>query len=256
MSNVISESGVIHPATNGQEAAADRRFLQGPQSRLKEFGRAVRIFGECIKGFRRLHFVGPCATVFGSARFGEDHPYYKMARDLGAQLAHAGFTVMTGGGPGIMEAANRGARDVKGRSVGCNIVLPKEQFPNPYLDEFVEFRYFFIRKLMLAKYSYAFIAMPGGFGTLDELFEIATLIQTEKVKEFPIVLMGKDFWAPLIEFLKDPMLSDGTISPEDVDRFIISDSPAEVAARCREIGMTQFGLTHGPKKPRWWFLEK
>ena len=254
MSEVVSESGVIHPHTNAR-AAAERRFLQGPQSRLAEFGRAFRIFGECIKGFRNLHFVGPCATVFGSARFGPDHPYYTMARDLGAALAHAGFTVMTGGGPGIMEAANRGAKEVGGRSVGCNIILPKEQTPNAYLDMFVEFRYFFVRKLMLAKYSYAFIALPGGFGTLDELFEIATLIQTDKVKDFPIVLMGRDYWQPLLDFLVDPMLRERTIEKEDIDRFIVSDSPQEVAELCREVGMTQFGLTHGPKKPRWWLLE-
>jgi uncharacterized protein (TIGR00730 family) len=128
--------------------------------------------------------------------------------------------------------------------------------PNAYLDTFVEFRYFFVRKLMLAKYSYAFIAMPGGFGTLDELFEIATLVQTDKIKDFPIVLMGRDFWQPLLDFLRDPMLSEGTISREDVERFVVSDSPKEVARICRDIGMAQFGLAHGPRKPRWWFLEK
>ena len=255
MSIAVSESGVVHPAANGK-AAADRRFLQGPQSRWSELLRAVRIFGECIRGFRRLHFVGPCATVFGSARFGPDHPYYLMARELGAELAHAGFTVMTGGGPGIMEAANRGARDVGGRSVGCNIILPREQTPNPHLDMFVEFRYFFVRKLMLAKYSYAFIALPGGFGTLDELFEIATLVQTDKIKEFPIVLMGRDYWQPLLDFLRDPMLREGTIHQADIERFVVSDSPVEVARICRDIGMTQFGLTHGPRKPRWWLGEK
>ena len=255
MSSELTESGVIHPQSDGA-AAADSRLLQGPQSRWSEFCRALRIFSECIKGFRRLHFVGPCATVFGSARFREDHPYYTMARDLGADLARAGFTVMTGGGPGIMEAANRGAKDVGGRSVGCNIILPREQSPNVYLDQFVEFRYFFIRKMMLAKYSYAFIALPGGFGTLDELFEIATLIQTDKVKDFPIVLMGREYWEPLLGFIKDRMLASHTIDAEDLSRFIVSDSPAEVAAHCREIGMTQFGLTHGPKKPRWWLFEK
>lgn len=138
-----------------KEAKEERLFLEGPQSRFKEFVRAIRIFREIIHGFRKLHFIGPCATVFGSARFPETHPYYVLARQVGAELAKAGFTVMTGGGPGIMEAANRGAKDVHGRSVGCNIVLPKEQHPNPYLDQFVEFHYFFVRKLMLAKYSYA-----------------------------------------------------------------------------------------------------
>src|SRR5579863_8779711 len=171
-----------------------RQFLQGPQKRSIELWRAVGIFFEILRGYRRLHFVGPCVTVFGSARFTESHAYYRLARELGAKLAEAGFTVMTGGGPGIMEAANRGAKDVGGRSVGANITLPVEQKPNAYLDRWVEFRYFFIRKMLLEKYSYAFVAMPGGIGTLDEIFETAVLIQTGKMREFPFVLMGKSFW--------------------------------------------------------------
>src|SRR5581483_7668094 len=162
-----------------------RRFLAGPQRRAFELGRAVRIFVELLRGFRALHFTGPCVTMFGSSRFPEAHPYYAMGRALGAALVRAGFTVMTGGGPGLMEAANRGAREAGGRSLGCNIELPREQRPNPYLDRFITFRHFFVRKLMLAKYSYAFVALPGGFGTLDELFEISTLIQTGKMRDFP-----------------------------------------------------------------------
>src|SRR5207302_3648648 len=157
------------------------RFLQGPQPRGYELSRAIRIFFELIHGFRSLHFVGPCVTVFGSARFHEDHRYYQMAHAVGALLARAGFTVMTGGGPGIMEAANRGAKEAGGYSVGCNIELPQEQRPNPYLDRWITFHHFFVRKLMLVKYSYAFVALPGGFGTLDEIFETATLIQTAKI---------------------------------------------------------------------------
>lgn len=233
-----------------------RRFLEGPQSRLKELKRAWLIFAEVIRGFRRLHFVGPCVTVFGSARFAESHPYYDLARNLGAELARAGFTVMTGGGPGIMEAANRGARDVQGRSVGCNIVLPKEQEPNPYLDAFVEFRYFFVRKLMLAKYSYAFVALPGGFGTLDELFEIATLVQTGKVREFPIVLAGVEYWKPLLDYLTRKMVEEGTIDQADVDRFILSDSPEEIAAIVSQAARHKFGLRHGVWRPRWWLFER
>src|SRR5258706_11253784 len=163
------------------------RFLEGPQRRLAELARAIRIFCEFIRGFRTLHFVGPCVTVFGSARFTEIHPYYRLARLTGAGLARLGFTVMTGGGPGIMEAANRGAKDAGGRSIGCNITLPQEQKPNAYLDKFVEFRYFFVRKVMLVKYSYAFIVMPGGYGTLDEVFETAVLVQTGKIRNFPII---------------------------------------------------------------------
>lgn len=235
---------------------AETRFLAGPQSRIREFLMGLKAFREMIVGFRKLHFAGPCVTVFGSARFSESHPYYKLARSVGEHLALAGFTVMTGGGPGIMEAANRGAKDVEGRSVGCNIILPFEQRPNPYLDTFVDFRYFFIRKLMLAKYSYAFVAMPGGFGTLDELFEIATLVQTGKMKGFPIVLAGAEFWRPLLNYLRDTMVAEGTISSLDVDRFIISDDPEFIAATIADVARKQFGLTHGVWKPRWWFLER
>ncbi len=174
----------------GPPSPSEALFLQGPQPRGFELARAFRIFCEILRGFRALHFVGPCVTVFGSARFTADQPYYRLAREVGARLARAGFTVMTGGGPGIMEAANRGAKETGGRSVGCNIELPQEQQPNPYLDQWVTFRHFSVRKMMLVKYSYAFIALPGGYGTLDEIFETATLIQTEKIRDFPLVLMG------------------------------------------------------------------
>ena len=145
-------------------------FLDGPQSRWQELKFLVKVMLEFIKGLRALHFVGPCVTIFGSARFTEENEYYQQAREMGAAVARLGFTVMTGGGPGIMEAANRGAREVGGRSVGCNIVLPMEQHPNPYLDKWVNIKYFFVRKTLLSKYSYAFVVMPGGFGTLDEFF--------------------------------------------------------------------------------------
>ena len=166
------------------------KFLQGPQPRGFELMRAVAIFCEILRGFRHFHFIGPCVTVFGSARFTEDQPYYKLAREVGSRLVKAGFTVMTGGGPGIMEAANRGAKEAGGYSVGCNIELSHEQKPNPYLDKWVTFNDFSIRKMMLVKYSYAFLALPGGFGTLDEFFETATLIQTQKIQDFPMVLVG------------------------------------------------------------------
>ena len=194
-----------------------RQFLQGPQKRSFELGRAIGIFFEIMRGFRKLHFVGPCVTVFGSARFTEEHPYYALAREVGQRLARAGFTVMTGGGPGIMEAANRGAKEAGGYSVGCNIELPQEQKPNPYLDRWVTFRHFFVRKLMLVKYSYAFIAMPGGFGTLDEIFETATLIQTHKIKDFPLVLVGKEYWRPLLDFLRGRLVEAKTIDPIDAE---------------------------------------
>jgi len=233
----------------------DRRFLAGPRPRLRELGWAVRVFCEFIRGFRALHFVGPCVTVFGSARFREEHRFYDMARRLGALLARDGFTVMTGGGPGIMEAANRGAREAGGRSIGCNIELPHEQQPNAYLDRWVTFRHFFVRKVMLVKYSYAYIAMPGGFGTLDEMTEAATLIQTGKISHFPLVLMGVEFWKPLLEFMRGTLVKEGTIAPDDVD-FLVTDSPEEAAAHVRRVGMERFGLTYGPKiKPRWYLGE-
>ncbi|MBX3473682.1 MAG: TIGR00730 family Rossman fold protein [Planctomycetes bacterium] len=217
----------------------------------------MRIFFELIKGFRALHFVGPCVTVFGSSRFPEAHRYYKQGRDVGAELGKSGFTVMTGGGPGIMEAANRGARDVSARSVGCNITLPHEQKPNAYLDRWVEFRYFFVRKLMLVKYSYAFIALPGGFGTLDEIFETATLIQTRKIQEFPLVLMGSDYWKPLLALLQDTMVREGTIDQADVNRILVTDSPQEAVETIRNAVVDKYGLKLGKaRKPRWWMLEK
>ena len=241
----------------GSRDDTERRFLQGPRPRGVELAEAGRIFGECMKGFRRMHFVGPCVTVFGSARFREDHPYYALARKTGARLAEAGFTVMTGGGPGIMEAANRGAKEAGGYSVGCNITLPVEQKPNPYLDRWVEFRYFFVRKMMLEKYSYAFIAMPGGIGTLDEIFETSVLIQTGKMKEFPFVLMGTAFWRPLVDYLREGLLKAGTIDETDAMRWIVTDSPEEAVALIRDRAMLQFGLTYGPRaKKRWWLGER
>lgn len=239
------------------EAAPEvTRFLEGPQPRGFELMRAARVFYELMRGFRALHFVGPCVTAFGSARFKEGHPYYQMARDLGRELARAGFTVMTGGGPGLMEAANRGATDARGRSVGCNIKLPKEQLPNSYLDTWITFRHFFVRKLMLVKYSYAFVALPGGYGTLDEVFEVATLVQTGKIHDFPVALMGVEYWTPLIEFLKDTMVKTGTIDSSDVDRLIVSDSASDVVARIANQVVPRFNLRirHEPRR-KWWLFE-
>ena len=226
------------------------RFLEGPHSRLYELRRALRIFAEFIRGFRALHFVGPCVTVFGSARFKEDHPYYAIAREIGRGLAGLGFTVMTGGGPGIMEAANRGAREAGGRSIGCNIELPLEQRPNAYLDRWITFHHFFVRKVMLVKYSHAFIAMPGGFGTLDEVFETATLIQTHKISDFPLVLVGRDFWRPLTDFLHGPLEAMALIDPIDADRIVVADSAGEALAAVREIAVPTVGRRYRPLR-RW-----
>ncbi len=234
--------------------SAERKFLEGPRPRWTELGFTLKSVAEMIRGFRALHFAGPCATVYGSARFKESHPYYELAREMGRELARAGFTVMTGGGPGVMEAANRGAKDVGGRSLGCNITLPTEQKPNPYLDQMIEFDHFFIRKVMLAKYSYAFIAAPGGIGTLDELFEVAVLIQTGKMKNFPVILLGVEYWKPLLEFLRERLVKAGTIDPADVDRMMITDSPSEAAAHARLVGLKEFGLSDRPVIRRRWFL--
>src|SRR3990170_3115432 len=229
-------------------------FLQGPQRREVELLRAVRIFLEFMRGFRKFHFLDPCVTVFGSARFAEEHPDYALARSVGFQLAKAGFTVITGGGPGIMEAANRGAKEAGGRSIGCNIELAEEQEPNPYVDCWITFRHFFVRKVMLVKYSYAFVAFPGGFGTLDEIFETATLIQTGKILDFPLVLIGTDFWRPLMEFFQSRLVTEGTIDPRDLDRITLTDSPEVAAETITEIGMRRFALTYGPRTRRRWFL--
>ena len=229
-------------------------FLEGPRSRRLELLGALRIFSELIYGFRKLHFIGPCITIFGSARFAEPHPYYALAREMGGEVSRAGFTVMTGGGPGLMEAANRGAKEANGASVGCNITLPREQKPNAYLDKWVEFRYFFVRKLMLAKYSYGFVAMPGGFGTLDELFEVTTLIQTGKMKDFPVILMGIEYWTPLLQFLSRVQKA-GAISLEDFNRLFVTDSPADAASYIRKCAIEQFGLQHKVRKPRKLLLE-
>jgi uncharacterized protein (TIGR00730 family) len=179
--------------------------------------------------------------VFGSARFPETHPYYLMAREVGRELAGHGFTIMTGGGPGIMEAANRGAKDMGGASIGCNIRLPAEQHPNPYLDKFVEFDHFFVRKVMLVKYSVAFVTMPGGFGTLDEIFETLCLMQTGKIQSFPIVVMGRDYWAPMIEFFMERMVRDGTIHRDDLQLLHLTDDPKDAANHIAQTVRRGFG---------------
>ncbi|HYU32531.1 MAG TPA: TIGR00730 family Rossman fold protein [Thermoanaerobaculia bacterium] len=238
----------------GTEIAEDGHFLAGPHSRTSELGRLVRIGADFVRGFRALHFVGPCVTVFGSARFDETHRYYALARDVGQRLGRAGFTVLTGGGPGIMEAANRGARDVAAPSLGLNIILPKEQRPNPYLDRWVEFRYFFVRKVMLVKYSYAFVVLPGGFGTMDEVFECATLIQTGKIRNFPLVMMGTDYWEPLREFISHRMIEEKTILPADYERILFTDSVDEAMHHILGAATGELGLLW-EAAPRWYFGE-
>jgi uncharacterized protein (TIGR00730 family) len=227
----------------------EHRFLAGPASRIDELRRSLRIFAELLRGFRALHFLGPCVTVFGSARFDERNPHYALAREMGRRIGRMGFTVMTGGGPGIMEAANRGARDVGACSIGCNIELPHEQMPNPYLDRFIEFEHFFVRKLMLVKYSYAFLVLPGGYGTLDEVFEVATLIQTRKIEGFPCVLMGLEYWEPLREFIGAHMTSAGTLSREDAAQLLFTDDPDQ-AMRWIAERTAKLLAAHRPPRPQ------
>ena len=219
----------------------DRVLLEGPHSRSQELLLLLRAGRDFVRAFRALHFVGPCVTVFGSARFDEHHRYYAMAREVGGALVGLGFTVMTGGGPGVMEAANRGAREAGGRSVGCNIELPFEQAPNAYLDRWVTTEYFWVRKVLLVKYSYAFIVMPGGFGTLDELTEALTLIQTRKILQFPVVLMGRDYWAPFMAMVKT-MVDEGTISAADLDLMLLTDSVTDAMAHIEQHAVQTFGL--------------
>jgi len=226
---------------------AEERFLRGPGRRFRDFGRAVRIFFEFTSGFRRFSSLPPAVTVFGSARFGEGNAHYDLARSLGRGLAEAGLAVMTGGGPGIMEAANRGARDAGGVSVGCNITLPAEQHPNRYVDPWIEFRHFFVRKVMLVKYSCAFVAMPGGFGTLDELFETATLVQTGTIKDFPLILMGTRYWGPVREALAQTLLAQGAIAEADLIRLVLTDDVEEVVQCIVECARRRFGFEVTPK---------
>ena len=231
------------------------KFLSGPQSRWKELTFTISVLFEFIKGFRALHFIGPCVTIFGSARFVDGHPYYEKTEELAGKIAQLGFTILTGGGPGIMEAANKGAQEVGGRSVGCNIKLPHEQKPNPYLDKWVNIKYFFVRKVLLVKYSFAFVVMPGGFGTLDEFFEALTLIQTKMIDEFPIVIFDKEFHQKLNEHI-ELMRKLGTISDQDKQLFLFTDSIDE-AVEYIKISVEKFNLQpEKPYQPFGWLLEQ
>ena len=214
------------PTSERDPAYVESRFLMTARTPEGERERLARIQDEFIRGFRGLHALGPAVTVFGSARFKERHPYYRLARAVGAELARAGFATLTGGGPGIMEAANRGAHEAGGVSIGLNIILPHEQSANPYADRSIEFRYFFVRKVMLVKYSCAFIVMPGGLGTLDELFEAATLVQCKKIGPFPLVLMGAEFWEGLRTWGRF-MMEQGVFQQKELGFGRITDSPRE-----------------------------
>ncbi len=238
--------------TNRIIPAKEQVYLAGPRKRMNELYFAWQVFIQFIKGVRTLHFVGPCITVFGSARFKNDHPYYQSAQEIGKMIAELGFTTMTGGGPGIMEAANKGAFENGGMSVGCNIKLPFEQKPNPYMNKWLTIDYFFIRKVLLVKYSYAFIILPGGFGTMDELFETITLVQTKVIYDFPIVVFGKAYYAPMMKMI-DEMIEKGTISPEDKKLILYTDNIEEVKNFISKYVRKNFVVK--PHVHRWWLFE-
>ncbi len=233
--------------------AKEMVYLDGPKSRSYELQFAIKVFRQFLKAFRTLHFVGPCITVFGSARFKEDHPYYIAAREFGKRIAGLGFTTVTGGGPGVMEAANRGAFENGGMSVGCNIVLPHEQKENPYLHKSVTFDYFFVRKTILIKYSYAFVILPGGFGTMDEFFETLTLVQTAMITHFPLVLYSKEYYKELMETI-EAMVPQGTISQDDLKLVLLTDDIDEAIDHISKYITTNYSIKH--RKKLWWLFEK
>jgi uncharacterized protein (TIGR00730 family) len=237
------------PAQSVSPDRDDEIFLEGPRSRFEEFFTLLHVMRDFLRGFRTLHFVGPCVTVFGSARISPGDPHYELARKMGSAIARLGFTVITGGGPGIMEAANRGAKEAGGRSVGCTIELPSEQPQNAYLDRCVRMHYFFVRKTLLVKYSYAFVVMPGGAGTLDELFEALTLIQTAKISNFPIVIMGTDYWRELLHFI-GTMAERKMIADKDLSLMYVTDSVDEAIAHIRNKAIEPFGLKRVTRQRR------
>ncbi len=239
---------------NNRLQTDESKFLRGPLSRFKEFFFTIRVMSSFIKAFRKMHFIGPCVTVFGSARFGEDNLFYQQAQKVGAALANLGFTVMTGGGPGIMEAANKGAYQAGGYSVGCNIILPFEQKPNPYLHKWIDIRYFFVRKFLLMKYSYAFVVMPGGMGTLDELFESITLIQTKMIQNFPVVIFRSEYHRELCQHIQ-VMAKEESISPKDMKLLFVTDSVEDMTAHIQKHAVEKFKLVKKEQKPKWWFGE-
>lgn len=247
---VVNTRPPIRPLLNN----ALTEELEGPKNRRSELRFIFQIGWQFLKGLRTLHFVGPCVTVFGSARFHEGHQYYSLARKMGSAIRELGFTVMTGGGPGLMEAANRGAFETGGQSVGCNIRLPYEQQPNPYMHTSVTINFFFVRKVLMLKYSYAFVVMPGGWGTMDELFETLTLVQTGVIHQFPVVLMGCEYYQPLMNYMQD-MIRAGTISEKDLQLVCLTDDVDEAQQHIQTYVQKYYKVSRR-RKPLWWLLER
>lgn len=219
----------MQPPVNAPGKMSQQEIDTWQQIHIRDMWRIFRIMAEFVEGFEKLSSLGPCVSVFGSARTKPDHPYYKMGEEVGRLLVEHDYGVITGGGPGIMEAANKGAREAGGVSVGLNIVIPHEQSSNPYVDhdKLINFDFFFVRKVMFVKYAQGFIVLPGGYGTMDELFESLTLIQTGKSTRFPVILLGTSFWGGLVDWLRESVLEAGNISPDDPDLFTLTDDPAE-----------------------------
>ena len=230
-------------------------FVKGPLSRLKNLSFVIQVAYHFIRSFQKMHFIGPCVTVFGSARFGPETDHYQSTERIAAGIAKLGFTIMTGGGPGIMEAANKGVYENGSYSVGTNIVLPREQKPNPYVHKWIYIPYFFVRKVILVKYSYAFVVMPGGIGTLDELFEALTLVQNNIIDDFPIIIFNSVYHEDIINHMQK-MVDDESISPEDMNLLFVTDSEEEVINHLRNHAIKQFGLKRKEYKPKWWLGEK
>lgn len=236
---MLTEENIQQKSVPASRQDNEKIFLEGPRSRIKELWFSLQVLLEFIRGFRMLHFVGPCVAVFGSARVAAGSSHYDNARKMGSGLASLGFTVITGGGPGIMEAANRGAMEGSGFSVGCNIKLPKEQSPNPYMNKWFVCKYFFVRKVLMFKYSNAFVIMPGGIGTLDEFFEALTLIQTKKILDFPIVVFGKDYWEPLMPLFHH-MMEQRMIATTDLKYVLFTDSLEEALHHIKKVALPKY----------------
>lgn len=244
----------MKPEKNVKLSRDESLFVRGPLSRYNELTFAFKVFFNFIKAFRKMHFIGPCVTVFGSARFTKESEHYKNAEKIGAALSKIGFTVMTGGGPGIMEAANKGAFEAGGNSVGCNIILPFEQKPNPYLHKWIDIPYFFLRKVILVKYSYAFVVMPGGMGTLDELFEALTLIQTKVIQDFPVVIFDSEYHRELCHHIHI-MAENESISPEDMKLLFVTNSVEDLITHIESYSIKKFGLVKKQYVKKWWLGE-
>lgn len=236
---------LVFPSDEAPSPVDEIRFLEGPQEIKNDQSILETVNDEFRKSFAVFNEISPCVAFFGSARTKPEDPLYEMGRKTAELIAREGFAIMTGGGPGMMQAANQGAHDAGGRSVGCTIELPNEEGANPYVNRGASFKHFFVRKVVMVKYSYGFVVLPGGYGTMDEMFEIITLIQTGKIREFPVVLMGCEYWSKLFDFLSTSMVEFGMIDPDDNDLFFLTDDPKTACEHVTRIASRRFDLQKG-----------